>query len=211
MEDKTILEQLPDSEPCHQGADAQQDNGCDSKQGSSNNIGKFKDEKSLLQAYNNLQSEFTKKCQALSQLAKQLEENKINNLPSKQQIIAQKLDQLTQDYSNFASYKDDILALVDSECQDIEKAVYDAMSKFAINNFKTAQNYASEEGFLEKYIYSNENIKQKIIQKYFENTTLNQAPNIIARHVGSKSIVSPKQSPKSIRDAGNIARALFGD
>ena len=31
-------------------------------------LGKFKDEKSLLEAYNNLQSEFTKKCQALSKL-----------------------------------------------------------------------------------------------------------------------------------------------
>ena len=38
-------------------------------------LGKFKDAESLLSAYNNLQAEFTRKCQKLSQLQKLLGEN----------------------------------------------------------------------------------------------------------------------------------------
>ena len=41
-------------------------------------FGKFKDAQSLFQAYNNLQSDYTKKCQSLSETLKQIEEIKQN-------------------------------------------------------------------------------------------------------------------------------------
>ena len=41
-------------------------------------FGKFKTAESLLDAYNNLQSEFTKKCQKISELQKNIEENNDN-------------------------------------------------------------------------------------------------------------------------------------
>ena len=38
-------------------------------------LGKFKDAKTLLDAYNNLQAEFTRKCQKLSEFQREKEEN----------------------------------------------------------------------------------------------------------------------------------------
>ena len=42
-------------------------------------LGKFKDAKSLFGAYNELQSEFTRKCQKLSEANKKLEESQLLN------------------------------------------------------------------------------------------------------------------------------------
>ena len=54
--------------------------GADSKLTSHNGsiIGKFKDANTLLEAYNNLQAEFTRKSQKLAQLQKLIEENQIS-------------------------------------------------------------------------------------------------------------------------------------
>ena len=42
-------------------------------------LGKFKDSETLLNAYNELQSEFTRKCQKLSETEKKLQENSLNS------------------------------------------------------------------------------------------------------------------------------------
>ncbi|MDY6367651.1 MAG: hypothetical protein SPL13_03935 [Clostridia bacterium] len=47
-----------------QGAEAQNESGTESEI----SLGKFKDVKSLLQAYNSLESEFTKRCQRIKEL-----------------------------------------------------------------------------------------------------------------------------------------------
>ena len=44
-------------------------------------LGKFKNADSLLEAYNNLQSDYTKKCQALSTLQKEVEEKGLTKSP----------------------------------------------------------------------------------------------------------------------------------
>ena len=55
---------------------AAEENSAMSEIGSQNGeLGKFKNSKALLDAYNNLQSEFTKKCQMLSQLQKDKTDN----------------------------------------------------------------------------------------------------------------------------------------
>ena len=43
-------------------------------------LGKFKDSESLLNAYNELQSEFTRKCQKLSEAEKKLQESSIDQM-----------------------------------------------------------------------------------------------------------------------------------
>ena len=58
-------------------------------------IGKFKDAKSLLESYNNLQSEFTRKCQKLSELEKQIESKK-----EKEKTILEELKEYVRDNSN---------------------------------------------------------------------------------------------------------------
>ena len=97
------LEQ-PISMPLAQGEDVSQmenrekaaQNGSMGDQ-SVSKYGKFKDAESLLSAYNSLQSDYTKKCQALSSLSRELkvQENSTQNEEPKEQ-------EPSMDYSNLS-------------------------------------------------------------------------------------------------------------
>ncbi len=77
-------------------------------------LGKFKDAQALLDAYNNLQSDYTKKCQALSSLQKNLKENEGEN-PSPNEtageISSEDRIKLLQNYVyNNLEFRDKLLA-----------------------------------------------------------------------------------------------------
>ena len=81
MEENIFVEQ-PNEQDNVPVADAKEEIGTPSSSLSGSQFGKFKDANSLLTAYNNLQAEFTKKCQKLSELEKEkLQEVENNNIP----------------------------------------------------------------------------------------------------------------------------------
>ncbi len=212
MENNNILEQPSQDLPCHQGVATQQDSGCDSNLSGSKSLGKFKDPQALLNAYNNLQSEFTKKCQSLAEVSKQLEENKQSKvLPSRQTLLEKEFDEFTKTNTKFATNKQEILSQVSSECDDTKQAVLDAVSHYAIDNYCTKADLIKDPDFLQQYVYSDPTIQQTIIQQYFDNITLNKSPNVIATHVGSQSVLTPKTKPTTLQEAGNIVRSMFGE
>ena len=63
MEENIIEQPVPETEEIYS----------ENQEGSM--LGKFKDAKTLLDAYNSLQSEFTRKCQKLAEFQKENEEN----------------------------------------------------------------------------------------------------------------------------------------
>ena len=67
----------------------------DNESADNTTIGKFKDTKSLLEAYNNLQSEFARKLQKLSELEKQIELEQ-----EKEKTILEELKEYVRDNSN---------------------------------------------------------------------------------------------------------------
>ena len=91
-------------------------------------IGKFKDAKTLLEAYNNLQSEFTRKSQRLAILEKQLEDNKIIN-NSESSVIEVKNETNTQNklnnFSNDYSLKDNLNKDITSEVASVKNETID--------------------------------------------------------------------------------------
>ena len=64
----------------------------------------------------------------------------------------------------------------------------------------------SSDILLEKYIYSNENIKDEIIKKYL--SAIESAPTLINDSKGAYNI-APKSKPKNIKDAYSIVSELF--
>ena len=75
---ETVMEQpnldLPQNEDVKQVADvALENNGSSAVKTEDGSIGKFKNTESLYSAYNNLQAEFTRKCQKLSELEQSLQ------------------------------------------------------------------------------------------------------------------------------------------
>ena len=178
-------------------------------------VGKFSDAKALLDAYNNLQAEFTKKCQKLSDLVKEREQmeqdQKNRSIP---QYEKEGWKEKVQDFIKANKYaskfineiadtliKDDTLSAQDN-CLDL------AYKEVLASHFKTENEIASADDFLDKYILNNEDIKMRIITKYIEDLNRNTVPTVISSNKGSSNI-SSNTLPKTLKEAGDMVKILF--
>lgn len=200
MEKENIMEQPVVEDTTVQGEASQIDDGTACAQNGSI-LGKFKDIQSLEKAYENLQKEFTKKCQALSSAQKQVEEvfSRDDNLEflKNNPEATEYIDVLTQMVNN------------DKQIQSEKSPLATAWNKFRQDNFISKQTLANDEEFLSKYIYSNDAIKQKILDDYFKDLNIKSVPPMIAKQVGSKSIVTKNSKPTSFAEAGDIVKSIL--
>ena len=171
------------------------------KQGS-NNFGKFKDVESLLKAYNNLESEFTKKSQKLSMLEN---ENAIKQ--SQQEKIYEQHKQVDEFVSKFEIAKPFSGALKESFEKAENVDIKEEALRMINESYKTPNDYIKDEEFLKNYIYSNQEITNKIITNYLKNITQN-SPIKIDRH-GSVISLSPENKPATIKEAGKLAKSII--
>lgn len=179
-------------------------------------LGKFKDANALLGAYNELQSEFTRKCQKLSDIQKQLDErNQIQNVDN-DKISSGKfawennLDSFLQMHKNAGEMVEDITnEIINNE--DLSKSD-DALEKAYVRvlekNFVPHKNLAENEDFLDKYIYSNTNIKNKIINDYVSSLQDIKSP-IVETSIGQIGSVASTPKFKNLDDASKYVENMF--
>lgn len=161
-------------------------------------LGKFKDAKTLLEAYNSLQSEFTRKCQKLAEFQKENEQNAFFN---KYETI----DDFINSTNGSDIYKDQMLEILDNNEINNLPNKYLIAYKIAENSSRKTAELLNDPNFVDKEILNNENIKEKVISKYLSNlNNISQAPNIISGNATSVYF-SPEQSrPTTIREASEI-------
>ena len=169
--------------------------------GSKENFGKFKDAESLLKAYENLESEFTKKSQRLAHLEEDVE--KQNAIASRQQEIDEKIEQFVNKFESVRPFKSALKESLANGQNSIEEEAVKLMSE----NYKPASAYAEDDEFLNTYIYSNNQIKDKIIKDYLKNITQN-SPIKISTSSSSISL-TPPSSPATIQEAGRMAKNII--
>ena len=167
---------------------------------------KFKRVEDLNNAYNNLQAEFTKKCQLLKELERSMENRDIPRY---------KLDSWQGELSDFfekypgAKEHSEEIAKVLLENDDLAKKSDCLLISWAniLNDiYRKEEDLAQDTTFLDKYIYSNENIKDEIIKRYLG--AMEKTPTLIN---GSKGVynIAPKSKPKNMRDAYSIVSEIF--
>lgn len=102
---------------------------------------------------------------------------------------------------------EEILSSQDMISQEdcFEKAYLKVLSK----NYKTANDYVQDETFKEKYIYQNNEIKQKIVTDYLKELQSNRPPKSISS--GGTFTIAPPDRPASIREAGKIMEKLLAN
>ena len=162
-------------------------------------IGKFKDAKTLLEAYNNLQAEFTRKSQKLAEFQKEYEENA--NFKTYSSV-----DDFIKSTSDSEKYKDEITEILtkDNELNNLPNK-YQVAYKFIKNTeSKIAENLNRQE-FLDKYIISNENIKSQIINNYLSTiNNISPAPKVISGNSTNIHFSPNTSKPKTLKEAGEI-------
>lgn len=182
---------------------------------SSSLLNKFKTVDALCKAYENLEKEFTKKCQKLKSMECENNAKDLNGddvLPQEQkESWLNKMSSFLSENENAKKYVSEItdILLKDENLAKKDDALELAYSKILKQNFKTKEELASDDEFLNDYIYTNDNIKNKILQEYLLKLEDNKTIPLISSVRGSSSISSPKFLPKNLKDAGRYAENIL--
>lgn len=181
-------------------------------------LGKFKDAQSLLMAYNNLQAEFTKKCQKLSEVSSLLEGQKQEQGKSEkvETFPVYESDDWKQNVSTFLKqnseakeYSGDIAneILKDKSLQSSPHALELAWARVMKDNYKNPQTLANDQNFINEKILSQEQVKKQVLDEYFKNLQNTKTPPVIAKTGVVAGI--QKKEPTTMMEAKQMVEKLF--
>ncbi len=167
----------------------------------SNAFGKFKDAESLMKAYSNLEAEFTKKSQKLASLESEKENE--TALKNKNAEIERKVDDFVTKFEKIKPFSGALKeSLISGKVSSLEEEALNIMS----NNYKTADELVKDEQFLNNFIFSNTEIKDKIIKDYLSQITQNLP---IKTNYSANISLTPPTAPKTIKEAGRLAKSII--
>lgn len=155
-------------------------------------IGKFKDVKSLFDAYNSLQSEFTRRCQKVKELER--ENERLNN-----EITSASKSSLL-DGDNIEGEK---------VAQSSPLKVDDGQEELSTEkSLKEQIDYYKSSEYLFDAISQNQSVKDEIINRYLSSVQSSK-PTVKLMTGNGQSVVTPPSKPKTLVEAGEIARQIF--
>ena len=175
-----------------------------------NCYGKFKDLNGLLNAYNSLQSEFTRRSQKVKELEREislLKEDKSKLEPSFSKEEWEKLAFL----EIFPNCEEDYESLLDTAAisgDDSKGRIGRAFLDKVKSDYSKESNYLKSKEYLIDAISKNEELKSDIIKKYLQEVH-GSKPIVTLTSGNGKATITPPSKPISIAEAGNIARQIF--
>ena len=181
-------------------------------------VGKFANSEELLKAYNSLQSEFTKKCQQLKELEARRETPPAVSAADGSAPLYEKdewedkVADFVKEYPIAKEYAAEISEILkeDPHLAKEEGCLDIALGRAVAKSYKTPESMMRDGAFLEKYVYSNGEIRDKVIEDYLsELAPLGGAPRTIP-HGGSAAIIPPS-SAKSIEEAGAMMEKMLNE
>lgn len=185
---------------------------CDNFEGS---LGKFKDVESMTEAYNNLQAEFTRKCQKLSEVTKELETIKNEASNSFEPVVynsegwKQKVENFLDNNSEAKKYSGEIAneILNDENLKTSPNALELAWARVMQKNYREPTMLAKDQKFIDEQILSQQSVKQQVLDEYFKNYQNFKTPPVISSS-GMVASIAPKQ-PQDLKEAKTMVEQLF--
>jgi hypothetical protein len=169
-------------------------------------LGKFKDAKSLLEAYNSLESEFTRKCQKLAELQRENENysKKITEFNLENDKYAS-VDDFVSGKSDMDRYKQDITEISNlDEVKNLPNK-YQVAYIIAKQSESKSAKMLNDPEFLDKQVENNTKIKDKIIFDYLSKLNNSQlSPSVMSGNSTSVFFSPQVEKPKTIREAGEL-------
>lgn len=223
-EEKVIREQPSESEQAQEGIveKCENESGASGSQNGSQ-FGKFSSAEELVNAYNNLQAEFTRKCQKLSEIQKQNAEKEIEETSLKkdepeeiapafeQENWQNKVAEFLQKNDSAKEFSREISneILNDKELQASPDMLEIAWARVLSKVYKPPEQIANESSFVEKFVLNNDQLKQKVLGSYLKE--IRSAPNVIgnSRARGGETLFSKFSKPASLDDAKALAEKIF--
>ena len=202
---------------------------------SGSNFGKFKDATSLLNAYNSLQKEFTRKSQKLAEVLKQNEQENKHNLT--EEIISnaesnnienttdtstpiykskdwkEQVKKFFSENTNAKKFSKEIAQLIvsDPELSSNKNCLKYAYALVEQNNHIDIATLLKDPEFLNANIFNNQEIKNQIIKDYLLGVkNSNKHLQLISGEPQKVSPTPTLNKPKNLQEASNILKQLLG-
>lgn len=181
-------------------------------------FGKFKTKEALIEAYNKLEAEFTKRCQLIKELEKEIQALKENERLKISPVPLYKRDNWREELEKFRTefpiaerFGKEIGYIItnDAELAVSPNCLERALLNVLIDNFATVDEIIGSDDFYEVYIAGNDDIKNKIINGYLEKLESERMPATIG--AGGETPLSPAKKPKNLFEAGVLAKKLFNN
>lgn len=212
MEEEKIIGEQPTSNSATAEQSAQEERAETFEKGS---LGKFKDTESLLSAYNNLQAEFTRKCQTLSQLQK--ETDNVNKQDKQITPVYlnddwnEKVFAFLENNQEAKPYAKEISQMImqDENLASSDDALSLAWSKIAIKNYKSPKDNLEDDDFIQNYVLKSEKVKNAVIKHLSSQMQNNNTPNLINSFTGGSYGSVKTKSPTTLHEAKELAKKFF--
>src|SRR5574344_1212864 len=170
---------------------------------------KFKSAKELGKAYENLEKEFTQKCQKVKELTEKIDtrENTASVPEYQKNGWEEKVEKFFSSHPEAKEYVNEISEVLqsDEKIANGDDSLDGALTKVLAQKFMPYDKLVNDKDFLEKYIYSNDEISKNIVEKYLDKLEQKKAMPLMASSNGSGTFTSPVEKPKTIEDAGKMA------
>lgn len=216
------IREQPNSEPA-MALNVAEENGVVSENGSQEvDLGKFKNAKALLDAYNNLQAEFTKKSQQLSKLKQdkanekedEFQENNENSSKINQNTDENKenIENIDQELSLFLEKNNEAEKFGDeikSHYLDKNQNPFErAWASVVMSHIKTNDNKINDP-IINQYILNDENVKNKIIENYLNELNNSRPPIMMSSQSGERLSEVKADNPKTLEEAKIMVGKMF--
>ena len=178
--------------------------GEESKAENGEKVGKFKNVEALLDAYNNLEKEFTKKSQRLAEFEKdKMEEEK--ELDSQ---VDNKLKTFLSSNGEANSYSEELKKRV-LENESLKKMDDPLSYVWAEMIFEKLKGSSETDGEVANYVLGNEKLKNIVLEKYVNQLTENNSPIKISSAGKRVATSTATQKPQNLKDAKDYLKNLF--
>ena len=206
MDNEILKEEQPETEQA-EVLNVTNGESADSCQGSSENdteepIGKFKSKQALLDAYNCLQAEFTKKCQRLSELEKE----KDFKQPLGQS--EERLEKFFSENRDALDCKDEFKAFLNQEQKD-DGELDGLWAKFILSKLSSNNDRYIEDPVVNKYLFKDENVRNKIIENYIKELNFKKPPVVMSNQSGQRVAEQKPATPSSLSEAKKLVEDMF--
>lgn len=172
-------------------------------------IGKFKSVDDLYQAYNNLQSEFTRKCQKLSEFEKDKMAEKLSEQKSQEKILEDKFRSFLAENQEAYGYADEIKSKVlsDETLRSLEKPFDKVWSQMIIEKFSMPNK--AKEPLVQNFVLNDEELKNLVIKNYVEQLQNNKTPVVMSTSCGERVTKTVTPKPDSFEQAKQVVLDLL--
>lgn len=170
-------------------------------------LGKFKSAKALLDAYNTLEKEFTRKCQRISELEKDKTESSTSEEKTELDLDAE-INKFLSEHSDASWAVDEIKEKVNSDqsLKTLPNPIEVAWNSVVTNHLSDIK---PNDPILNKYVLSDEEIKKVIIENYLQTLKEQKPPIVISSQRGERVSGVMPDAPKTLQEAKVLVNKMF--